>query len=274
MADVATEYRYNRLTWEAMNNAIAMQKVVLLPTGSTEQHGPHLPLDTDVFLAESVCLEAARRAPDRMLVLPPISYGLNLHHIDFPGTIHIEPEIYIAFCTQVAKSVAYHGFQKIVLVNGHGSNTPLNDLVARKIVLGTSALCAAVNYFALALDAFAAAGGAPFIAHADEFETSLYLHLAPERVRMDRAVAGQDIMGKYVSSDSTANYPVRFSDIWGRWTSTGVHGDPTQATADKGQLIFEAAVTNLIAFVDEWRAWPIAERQDQHTRPAQDHIRW
>jgi len=177
MADLAGEYRYNRLTWEEMNEAIAMQKVVLLPTGSTEQHGPHLPLDTDVFLAESVCVEAAQRAPDRMLVLPPISYGLNLH-------------------------------------------------------------------------------------------------LAPERVRMDRAVAGHDIMGRYVSSDSTANYPVRFSDIWGRWTSTGVHGDPTQATAEKGQAIFEAAVTNLIAFVDEWRAWPIAERQDQHTQPVQEQIQW
>jgi len=274
MADVTTEYRYNRLTWQEMNQAIAMQKVVILPTGSTEQHGPHLPLDTDVFLAESVCLEAARRAPDRILVLPPISYGLNLHHIDFPGTIHIEPEIYIAFCTQITKSVAYHGFQKIVLVNGHGSNTPLNDLIARKTVLGTAALCAAVNYFALALDTFAAAGGAPFIAHADEFETSLYLHLAPERVRTDKAVAGDDIMGRYVSSDSTANYPVRFSDIWGRWTTTGVHGDPTQATAEKGQAIFEAAVTNLIAFVDEWRAWPIGERQDQHTRPVQNRIMW
>ncbi len=60
-----TEYRYNRLTWPEMNEAIAMQKVVILPTGSTEQHGRHLPLDVDVFLAESVCLEVGRRAPDR-----------------------------------------------------------------------------------------------------------------------------------------------------------------------------------------------------------------
>ncbi|HEU5088640.1 MAG TPA: creatininase family protein [Roseiflexaceae bacterium] len=274
MPDVASEYRYNRLTWEEMNDAIAMQKVVILPTGSTEQHGPHLPLDTDVFLAESVCLEAARRAPERMLVLPPISYGLNLHHIDFPGTIHIEPEVYIAFCTQITKSVAYHGFQKILLVNGHGSNSPLNDLVARKTVLATGALCAAVNYFALALDDFAAAGGAPFIAHADEFETSLYLHLAPERVRMDKAVAGHDVMGRYVSSDSTANYPVRFSDIWGRWTNTGVHGDPTAATADKGQVIFESAVTNLVALAEEWRNWPIGARRDQHAAPVQHTIQW
>jgi creatinine amidohydrolase len=274
MADVSTEYRYNRLTWEEMNDAIAMQKVILLPTGSTEEHGPHLPLDTDVFLAESVCMEAARRAPERMLVLPPISYGLNQHHIDFPGTVHIEPEIYIAFCTQITKSVAYHGFQKILLVNGHGSNTPLNDLVARKTVLGTNSLCAAVNYFAFGLETFAAMGGEPFIAHADDFETSLYLHLAPERVRMDKAVAGHDVMGTYVSSDSTANYPVRFSDIWGRWTTTGVHGDPTMATAEKGQAVFEAVVTRLIAFVDEWRAWPIGERHDQHTGPVQETIQW
>ncbi len=270
----ATEYRYNRLTWEEMNEAIAMQKVVILPTGSTEQHGRHLPLDTDVFLVESVCLEAARRAPDRMLVLPSIGYGLNLHHIDFPGTIHIEPEVYIAFCTNITKSVAYHGFQKILLVNGHGSNTPLNDLVARKTVLATRSLCAAVNYFALGLDSFAAAGGAPFIAHADEFETSLYLHLAPDRVRMEHAVAGDDVEGRFVSSDSTANKPVRFNDIWGRWTTTGVHGDPTRATAEKGKLIFEAAVSGLVALVDEWRGWPMTERSDQHTLPVQRNIQW
>ena len=88
--DVSSEYRYNRLTWPEMNEAITAQKVVLLPTGATEQHGPHLPLDVDVFLAESVCLEVGRRASDRVLVLPPVSYGLNRHHIDFPGTVHIE----------------------------------------------------------------------------------------------------------------------------------------------------------------------------------------
>ena len=70
----ATEYRYNRLTWEEMNEAIKMQKVVILPTGSTEQHGRHLPLEIDAFLVESVCLEMGRQAPDRVLVLPTISY--------------------------------------------------------------------------------------------------------------------------------------------------------------------------------------------------------
>jgi creatinine amidohydrolase len=270
----ADEYRYNRLTWAEMNDAIAMQKMILLPTGSTEQHGRHLPLDVDVFLAESVCLEAGRRAPDKILVLPPIAYGLNLHHIDFPGTIHIEPEVFIAFCVNVTKSVAYHGFKKILLVNGHGSNQPLIDLIARKTTLATDSLCAALSYFPLAMEAFKTVQDTPVIAHADEFETSLYLHLAPERVQMEYAGAGNDVMGRWLSSDSTGNYPVRFNDYWGRWTTTGVHGDPTKATAAKGKVLFEAAVSGLVRLVDELRAWPIDKRQDMHAQPVPAGIRW
>jgi creatinine amidohydrolase len=270
----ATEYRYNRLTWAEMNDAIARQKLVILPTGATEQHGRHLPLDVDEFLCESVCLEVGRRAADRVLVLPPVSYGLNMHHIDFPGTIHIEPETFIAFCLNITKSVAYHGFQKILIVNGHGSNSPLIELVARKTVLQTKSLCFATNYAAFLLEAFESIRETKVMAHADEFETSLYLHLAPERVKMDQAVEDNDRMGKHVSSDSTKNYPVRFNDFWGRWTRTGVHGDPTKATAEKGKALFNAAVAGLVDLVDELRAWPIAERNDQHKQPVQADIRW
>lgn len=269
-----TEYRYNRLTWPEINDAIAAKKLVILPTGSTEQHGPHLPLDVDVFLCESVCLEVGRRAADRVLVLPPISFGLNLHHIDFPGTVHIEPETFIAFCLNITKSLAYHGFEKILLVNGHGSNAPLVDLVARKTVLATNSLCFATGYFYFLLEAFEKIRESPVIAHADEFETSLYLHLAPERVRMELAAEDNDRMGKFVSSDSTGNYPVRFNDYWGRWTNTGVHGDPTKATAEKGKTIFEAAVDGLVHLVDELRAWPIEKRQDMHRHGVQSQIRW
>src|SRR5271170_2877914 len=250
-ANLQTEIHYNRLTWPEMNDAIAAQKLVILPTASTEQHGKHLPLDVDTFLCESVCLEVARRAAGQVLVLPPIAYGLNLHHIDFPGTIHIETETFIAFCLNITKSVAYHGFEKILLVNGHGSNTPLIDLIARKTVLSTHSLCFATGYYQFLLKAFESIRETKVMAHADEFETSLYLHLAPERVRMDLAVKDDDRMGKFVSSDSTRNYPVRFTDIWGRWTKTGVHGDPTKATAEKGKILFEASVAGLIDVVRE-----------------------
>jgi creatinine amidohydrolase len=268
------EYRYNRLTWPEMNEAIAAQKLVILPTGSTEQHGRHLPLDVDLFLCESVCLEVGRRAADQVLVLPAIPYGLNMHHIDFPGTIHIEPETFIAFCLNVTKSVAYHGFEKILLVNGHGSNSPLVDLVARKTVLATRSLCFACSYFAFLRQAFEQVRESEVVAHADELETSLYLHLAPERVRMEKAVKDDDRMGRFLSSDSTGNYPVRFNDFWGCWTQTGVHGDATKATAEKGRVLFEAAVTGLVELAGELRAWPIEKRHDMHQAPVQSDIRW
>ncbi len=227
----------------------------------------------DAFLVESVCLELGRRAADRVLVLPTVSFGLNRHHIDFPGTIHIEPEVIIAFALNITKSVAYHGFQKILIVNGHGSNTPLVDLVARKTVLATDSLCAAVNYFSLGMEAFKTVQETPVVAHADEFETSLYLHLAPERVRMEKAVADGDVVGRYMSSDSTTPY-VRFSDFWARWTKVGVHGDPRAATAEKGKIIWEAVLSRLVELVDEFRAWPIAPRDDRHPGPVQSRIAW
>ena len=270
---VDSEHRYNRLTWAEINEAIARQPVVILLTGSTEQHGRHLPLDVDLFLTESICLEVGRRAGGQVLVLPPIPYGLNLHHIDFPGTIHIEPEVFIAFCLNITKSVAYHGFEKLLVVNGHGSNVPLIDIVARRTTLETSSLCAAVHYIWLAVEEFKRIKDTEVIAHADEFETSLYLHLAPDRVQMDQAGADDDVRGTYLSSDSTSPY-ARFNDYWSRWTDLGVHGDARTATSEKGQIIFETAVRRMLELVDEWRAWPIADRRDFHAGPVQTNIRW
>jgi creatinine amidohydrolase len=266
------EYRYNRLTWAEMNDAITAQKVIVLPTASTEQHGRHLPIDVDTFLTESICLELGRRNAESVLVLPAISYGLNFHHIDFPGTIHIDPEVFIAFCLNITKSVAYHGFEKVLIVNGHGSNQPLIDLVARRTTLETNSLCAAVHYINLCRDKFDVIKETPVVAHADEFETSLYLHLAPERVQMDKAGRGDDVMGTYLSSDSTG--AARFNDYWSRWTDLGVHGDATAGTAEKGQIIFEEAVTRLGELIGEWKAWPLAERRDFHVNPVQSTIRW
>jgi len=263
---------FNRLTWPEMNDAIEMQKVVILPTGATEQHGPHLPLATDIFLAESVCRELARRAPDKVLILPGIPYGLNLHHIDFPGTIHIEPNHFMDFCVDVTKSVAYHGFKRIAIVNGHGSNMAMVDLVARRTLLETPSLCCAFGYYNMGKEEAHTILESKVYAHADEWETSLYLHFAKERVQMDKAAAGSDRVGKTMTSDSTTQ--VRFSDYWGRWTKTGVHGDPTKATPEKGKKILEIVMKHMLTWLDEYRAWPIEARMDQHRLPVPRDIRW
>jgi creatinine amidohydrolase len=267
-----TTYDYNKLTWPEMNDAIEMQKVVLLPTGSTEQHGAHLPLDTDLFLVESVCQELGRRAPDKVLVLPAIPYGLNMHHFDFPGTLHVEPQHFIDFCVDVLKGVAYHGFKRMAVVNGHGSNMPMADLIARRIVLETPSLCCAFGYYNMGREETLDLLGPGVYAHADEWETSLYLHFARERVQMDKAVEDGDRVGKTMTSDSTTN--VRFNDFWGRWTRTGVHGNPLRATPEKGKQILEFVMKEMLVWLDEFRTWPVEARQDQHRLPVQRDIRW
>ncbi len=209
-----------------------------------------------------------------MLVLPPIPYGLNLHHIDFPGTIHIEPEVFIAFCLNVTKSVAYHGFEKILIVNGHGSNAPLIDLIARRTTLETDSLCAACHYINLAVEAFREIMESQVIAHADEFETSLYLHLAPERVQMDKAGAGRRRDGRLPLAP-TAPAPTSASTTTGRAgptsASTATPARPPPRRARSSSRRPSAAWCEL---VEEWRAWPIAARRDFHERPVQSQIRW
>ena len=102
--------------------------------------------------------------------------------------------------------------------------------------------------------------------HADEFETSIYLYLAAERVRMDKAVAVKDYGGRYTGLQNHYHHPVKLVDFWSSWTESGVHGDPTVATAEKGRVLFEAAVTHLAAAIEEFRDMERKERQDHHTK--------
>ena len=261
---------YDELTWPEINEAVQAGKVVLLPIGSTEQHGHHLPLDTDNFLARSVCIRAAERAPRETLVMPTIPYGYNEHALDFPGTIHVAYDHFIAYCLDVVKSVAHAGFDRIVIIDGHGSNEHLCEFIARRGTLETHALVASTMWTNLAVEAFEAVresgpGGA---AHACELETSVYLYLDESRVQMDKAAdhyggaAGRE-GSKFLSVDLTKGLgPMKVV----RWTSsatpTGVSGAPTLATKEKGQATIEGAAENLLAFVREFRAMDKGERVD------------
>ncbi len=261
---------YDELTWPEINLAVQAKKVLFLPIGSTEQHGHHLPLDVDNFLARSVCIEAAKLAQRESLVMPTISYGYNEHAQDFPGTIHVTYEHFIEYCLDVCKSVAYAGFERVILVDGHGSNEHLCEFIARRATLETDALFASTMWTNLAVDAFESVresgyGGA---AHACELETSAYLFLEPSRVQMDLA---QDHFGgaagvegsKFLHVDLTRGIgPVKVV----RWTSsatlTGVSGAPTLATAEKGRTIVQAAAQNLADFLHEFKHMDKGQRVD------------
>jgi creatinine amidohydrolase len=261
---------YDELSWPEINEAVQARKAVLLPIGSTEQHGPHLPLDVDNFLARSVCLAAARRAPREVLVMPTIPYGYNEHAIDFPGTVHVAYDHFIAYCLDVCKSVAYAGFERIIIIDGHGSNEHLCEFIARRATLETDALVASTLWINLAVEAFeavreSASGGA---GHACELETSAYLYLEPSRVQLDKA---HDHFGGATGSPGSRFVWVDLTKGWGpmkvvRWASsatpTGVSGAPTLATKEKGQATIEGAADNLLAFIREFKTMPKGERVD------------
>jgi creatinine amidohydrolase len=122
------------MTWpEARRAAEHGGRVVLLPVGAIEQHGPHLPVDVDNKIVTWLCDEAARRCPEIILSAPPIHYGFNEHNMGFPGTISVEVEHFIDYVYDVCRSLVRQGHTRIVLVNGHGSNAMPCALVARRI---------------------------------------------------------------------------------------------------------------------------------------------
>ncbi len=268
---------YDEITWQEINEAVLAKKVVLLPIGSTEQHGHHLPLDVDNFLARSVCIAAAKRLPRETLVMPTIPYGYNEHALDFPGTIHVTYEHFIEYCLDVCKSVAHAGFERIIIIDGHGSNEHLCEFIARRATLETSAMVASTIWTNLAIEAFesvreSGAGGA---AHACELETSAYLYLEPSRVKMEKA---EDHYGGAAGKQGSKFLHVDLGRGWGpmkliRWTSTatpnGVSGAPTLATAEKGRAIVEGAAENLAEFILEFKALEKGERVDHRVvKPA------
>jgi creatinine amidohydrolase len=274
----AQKYRYADLTWPEVNEAVEMEKVILLPVGSTEQHGPHLPLDVDNVLPTSVCLEAGRRAPDKILVAPTIPYGFNIHAMDFPGTIHVSWDHFIDYCVDVCQSLAYHGFKRIVIVDGHGSNEHLLEFVGRRVILETDALVASFMWLNLlrkdpdflpSLRESVFPGG---MAHACELETAMYLHIAGDKVQMDKAadhVTRQNDRGtagfQYV--DLFGGGPVAIVEWTSTYTPNGVAGQPVLATAAKGRAFFEEAVTRLVEFAGEFQKRPNYPRVDHHRRP-------
>jgi len=266
-------YLYQHYTWPELGEVAKTQPVVVLPIGSVEDHGPHLPLDVDNFLIWSICEEAAKRAEGDILLMPIIPYGFETHHMDFPGTIDIHMEHLLHFVLDVTKSVAHHGFKRILIADGHGSNMPILELVARRTILETDALCAAFLWPSLAVAELKKIreSGRGGTSHACELETSVYLYLDARRVQMDKARKEYGMPASdFIWSDLLEPGPIRLMDWWTTFSKSGINGDPTLATAEKGKLIYEAVVANFVKFAREFKHRPRGERTDWHREQWKD----
>ena len=269
------KYRFAEMIWYEIKEAAEQDRVAVLPVATYEDHGPHLPVDTDVVLCTGICERAVARIPSEAVLAPPVPHGYSPHHMDFHGTLTIAWDTFIRYVKDVCCSLAHHGFTRILVVNGHGSNTSPLDMSARLTVIEyeSRVLCASVNHWDLRRAKTVGAelresdyGGT---SHAGEYETSLYLALKPDLVDMSKAVDQRSPLSPSFKTDLVAGtHPqgsgARLVPYWSAVTPTGVMGDATKATVDKGEQFLEAAVTGLVDLIRELKAQEILPRRDQH----------
>ena len=220
----------NQLGRQTWPEAADGRRLLLIPLGSCEQHGPHLPLDTDTRIAVAVADDAARRRPD-LVVAPALAYGASGEHADFAGTLSIGLAAVEQVVVELVRSADH--FRGVVLVNGHGGNAHAVDRAVRTLQAEGRA----------ALAWFPRVPGGD--AHAGRTETSIVLAIAPDLVHLDRAEAGN---------------PTPLSDLLPALESGGVRavsangvlGDPAGASAGEGRGLLDALATDLITTLTAW----------------------
>ena len=241
------------LTWVNAKEAITKAQVALLPVGSTENHGPHLPLGTDWFTAQRIAEQAGKMGG--WLVLPSVPVGVSEHHRQFWGTLWVPPDVLRDYVVAVARALASHGMRRIVFVNGHGGNRSALTEAAR--LLREEAIFAHVhNWWYGIADMLGKLFAEPAV-HAGPAETSAVLAIDPSLVRQDRYKEASDVdhWGKTVEGVEVGWDTIDFSEA-------GNVGDPSSGTAEKGAQLFEAAAESLNRFC----TW-LAEQSEEALSP-------
>ena len=253
----------NPLLWQEMRrdqfeSTLQDKPIIVLPVGSIEQHGPHCPVDVDLSIPWHIALEASARATDfPLVVVPALPYGFTHYNQGFKGTITLQLETFIALVSDVCLSIYRNGFERLILLNGHGGNHhPLKAIAVKLAEHNLFAL--AISHWDLVADELEEWGDKESrIGHAGEWETSLQLHLRPHLVDRNKQVAETWTPSVAETFASFAVFPERR-----RETPHGVMGDPNVATAEKGELYVERAVERLLELARAYREQPV--RQYRH----------
>jgi len=220
-------------------------EVAVLPIGSCEVHGPHLPFGNDALQVTAIARRAAERAAEKgaqALVLPTIPFGCDQNLMEFPYTVTLSPRTILALLDEVIGSVARHGMKKFLLLNGHGGNTGTLDAALRELYGRYGAFLARLDFWLVAADVADQVRETSEIEHADEIETSIALALYPHLVNMAAAEAAST---RRSCLPLLERYGGKFSRPWHLFTRNGGVGDPTCASAEKGRKVVEATVKRL-----------------------------
>ncbi len=237
------------MTWEEIKDAIKDERMVIVPTGATEAHGPHMPTDTDTHQAEHMAIRLAERVG--AVVAPPVAYGVSKTFEHFAGTISLSIETYQQVVYEVGAALVKQGFRHIMLLNGNRPNGTSNDAVARRLIDDLDEaydfMVTASNYWDPGAEAIhsirkSKVGG---MGHGGEFETSFQLATRPELVKMERLagvhapLVGWDLVAPVTPSRTYARRPTPAIN------HASIFGDPGPATAESGIKFIETTVNAL-----------------------------
>lgn len=218
--------------------------VVIVPIGATEQHGPHLAINTDADIGYQIVKRVAETSPVKTLILPSVWTGVSPHHMNFCGTISIKQSTLFALTYDILESLIHHGVKRLLVVNSHGGNMALLKTVTDEIGMNTGISPVYVTYWQLIADVIddireSKKGG---MSHACELETSLKLLLSPQDVREDRF---KDVMiegDEFHSVDMFGGSKIGIYKPFKVYSPTGQIGAPSKASKEKGQQILDALI--------------------------------
>lgn len=248
--------------WPELGDYLAAERTVLVPLGSTEQHGPHLPLSTDHRIAEALAREAADRSG--CACTPTVNIGVSPHHRQFHGTMWVDAPAFRQYVESFTRNLAYHGLDRVIYVNAHGGNVVHLREVGRRLRDDGTGYCIEWMWDEsipdLVDDLFPNKGP-----HGGPKETAMIMHIDRELVHEDRLAEARD--GGLVDWESGGRtHGARtFYDAIDN-TANGVLGDQTEASPEKGRQLFEAACEQLVALIDWLRD------RDQDELLAKPHV--
>lgn len=235
----------SKMSWPEVKKRLKETDIVLVPVGSTEQHGLHLPLDNDAFIASEIAKRVAEKVADeiKVVISPSIPFGVSTYHMGFPGTITLQPKTFASVVKEVCESLIRHGFRKIIIINGHGGNIASLSTALQEVREKTGAFLAVVIWWQLASDLISKVCETP-LAHACEIETSVALAIG-QTVNMKKARREMPESESRLREHGLIVPPKNLSKV----TKTGVIGDSTKATKEKGEIILNSVVDKIAAFL-------------------------
>lgn len=234
--------------------ALARDPVVIVPVGSVEQHGPHCPQDVDISHTQALAVEAARAIADfPVIVAPPLWCGLTHYNLGEIGTITLSVETFIALVSEICRSIWANGFKRIVLLNGHGGNRAILQVISIKLA-EEDIWALPITYWDMVTRLLTeeAETDRGFIGHGGEWETSLQLYLRPALIERSRMVADPERAGFTEDILAFTGFPERR-----REREHGVHGDPATASREKGERLFTAARDRLVEVCRQLHTLPV-----------------